>query len=78
MKIAEDQSFKVGPESVSRQLKSLSRSFGGPTLTLTDAAIAAGHLQVEAAKTDGIGLSFTQAKEIISSVCLQVHRRFCE
>ncbi len=74
VQIRDGQSFQVGPQSVSRKLQQLSRVFGGPTLTLTDAGVAAGCLLVEGGKRDKIGLSSLEAKEIVKDVCQQIHQ----
>lgn len=70
----QESSFQVGPQSVARQLKSLSRAFGGPILTLTDAGVASGSLQVEGGKRENIGLSSWEAQTIIHRACQQIHQ----
>lgn len=69
-----ESSLKIGPHSVSRELKSLSQVFGGETLTLTDAGVAAGLLQIEGGQIENIDLCGEKAKEIIKETCQQINQ----
>jgi len=70
----QDASFQVGPQSVARQLKNLSRVFGGSILTLTDAGVASGSLQIENGKKENIGLSSREAQTILKNACQQIYQ----
>jgi N-methylhydantoinase A/oxoprolinase/acetone carboxylase beta subunit len=67
-------SFQVGPQSVARQLKNLSKVFGGPTLTLTDVGVAFGSLEIEGGNKENIGLSNWEAQAIIKKACQQIYQ----
>jgi N-methylhydantoinase A/oxoprolinase/acetone carboxylase beta subunit len=70
----QNSSFQVGPQSVARQLKKLSRVFGGHILTLTDAGVASGFLQVEGGSKENIGLSTGEAQTIVKRTCQQIYQ----
>lgn len=69
-----DGGIKVGPLSAGKQINPLARIFGGQSLTLTDVAVAAGHLSIENAQMHDIGLSSKQALEISNEICQQIYQ----
>lgn len=64
--LIERSPIKVGPRSVGREITSRAQCFGGKELTLTDVAIAAGHLKIEGVKP--VALAKKQALEILQEV----------
>lgn len=66
--LVEASPIKVGPRSVGREIASCAQSFGGTELTLTDLALAAGHLKIDAADPKKVALSKHEALEILERV----------
>ncbi len=66
--------IQIGPNSVARYLKMSSQVFGGSILTLTDAAVAAGHFSVSGGMPSKIVLKQDQAQTVIRHVCKQVYQ----
>lgn len=74
VQLNEGFSCQIGPQSVARQLRNLSQVFGGSILTLTDAGVASGLLQVVGGKMENISLRRCEAKEIVKKACRQIHQ----
>jgi N-methylhydantoinase A/oxoprolinase/acetone carboxylase beta subunit len=74
VKITENQTLEIGPQSVARQLHHQSKLFGGSILTLTDAAAAAGWLQIEGGDMQNIGLNSAQAQAVVQKACRQIYQ----
>lgn len=70
----QNSSFQIGPQSVAKQLKKLSRVFGGSILTLTDAGVALNLLQIEEGKKENIELSIEEAQTIVKKTCQQIYQ----
>lgn len=66
--------IQIGPNSVSRYLKIDSQVFGGSVLTLTDAAVAAGHFTVDGGMPAKITLGKNHANDVIMHACKQVYQ----
>lgn len=64
--LIERSPIKVGPRSVGREIASRAQCFGGNELTLTDVAIAAGHLKIEGGKS--VALAKEEALVILQQV----------
>ncbi len=58
--------LKVGPRSVGREITTRAQCFGGSELTLTDLAVAAGHLQI--ANAQEVAIAQHDAIEILRQV----------
>lgn len=72
--VQEESLFKIGPQSVARDLNSLSQVFGGRVLTLTDAGVVAGLLEIREGNGENIDLNCDQAKKILKAACQQIYQ----
>lgn len=70
----EGRLFQISHQSVARELRNLSKVFGGPILTLTDAGVAAGCLELDGGKGEAAGLSQAEAKTIVADACRQIYQ----
>lgn len=64
--LIETAPIKVGPRSVGREIARRARCFGGAELTLTDIAVAAGHLKI--GENQKVGISSQDALPILQHV----------
>jgi N-methylhydantoinase A/oxoprolinase/acetone carboxylase beta subunit len=65
--------WKVGPQSVAKELPKYSQVFGGSSLTLTDVGVAAGKLVIPGVN-GSVSLSTAEARKILSQICEDIHR----
>lgn len=66
--------FQIGPLSCAKNLREAAMAFGGPLLTLTDAALGCGHLSINGACLEKISLSKNQCQEVMEEAWDQISR----
>lgn len=65
---------EIGPESAARRLKELSQAFGGPFLTLTDAALFLNIFKMEGADLKKIAVTESQANAALQKTAQQLEK----